>query len=246
MTPFPKHQLTQLLNDLEQSRPAGQAVAAFDADGTLWNTDLGEALFQYTIRNKLVPLPPDPWQHYQDLKEKVSHPVAYLWLAQIYKGVPLAQVREWAAAGVREMHPVPVFPEAVAIIEHLKKLKVDVYIVTASIKWAVEPGASLVGLSPEQVLGIETKVENGVITEHQHGPITWREGKPEGLLTRTGGVRPYFAAGNTEGDLFLLESSTAHRLVMAAAPEGSENFPTEQRMLKIARERGWHSHFYLG
>jgi phosphoserine phosphatase len=241
MTPFPKQKLTQLLNDLEQSRPKGRAVAAFDADGTLWNTDLGEALFQHTIKNKLVPLPADPWQHYQDLKEKVSHPVAYLWLAQIYKGVPLATVREWAAAGVKEMHPVPVFEEIKTIIAHLKKLEVEVYIVTASIKWAVEPGAHLVGLTPDQVIGIETAVEKGVITEHQHGSITWREGKPEGLLTRTGGIRPY-----TEGDLFLLESATAHRLVMSAAPPGSEIFPTEQTMLEIAHQRGWYSHYYLG
>jgi phosphoserine phosphatase len=244
MKPFPKDKLAKLLQDLEKFRPKGRAVAAFDADGTLWNTDLGEGLFSYEIDKKTVPLPADPWQHYQDLKDKVSHPVAYLWLAQINKGVPIAKVREWANAAVKAMHPVPVFDEAIKIIEHLKKLEVEVYIVTASIKWAVEPGARLVGLTADDVIGIETEVVNGVVTEKQKGPITWRQGKVEGLLARTGGVPPYFAAGNTEGDLFLLESSTSQRLVMAAAPAGSENYPTEQTMLKTATDRGWHSHYY--
>ena len=244
MKPISKAKLEKLLNDLERMRPKGRAIAAFDADGTLWNTDLGEGLFSYEINNDTVPLPENPWQHYQYLKDHVSHPAAYLWLAQINKGVSIDLVREWAAAAVAEMHPVPVFPEAVRIIEHLKKLEVEVYIVTASIKWAVEPGAHLLGLTPDDVIGIETEVVDGIVTEKQKGPITWRKGKVEGLLARTGGVAPYFAAGNTEGDLFLLESATDLRLVMSAAPEGSENYPTEQAMLKIAQQRDWHSFRY--
>ena len=43
-----------------------EPVAAFDADGTLWDTDLGEAFFHYQIDNKLVSLPSEPWSHYQD------------------------------------------------------------------------------------------------------------------------------------------------------------------------------------
>lgn len=245
MKPFPKEKLAKLLGDLEKHRPKGRAVAAFDADGTLWNTDLGEALFHYTIKNKLVPLPADPWQHYQNLKKNVSRQAAYLWLAQIYDGLPIKRVREWAELAVKEAHPVPVFDEILKIIDHLLRLEVEVYIVTASIKWAVEPGATLVGLKADDVIGIETDVEKGLVTMRQKGPITWRQGKPEGLLAKTGGVAPYFAAGNTEGDLFLLEAATSLRLVMSAMPEGLEYHATEMAMLKIASERGWYSHRYL-
>ena len=37
--------------------------------------------------------------------------------------------------------PLPIFEEQVRVIEKLRSLQVDIYIVTASIKWAVEPGA---------------------------------------------------------------------------------------------------------
>lgn len=244
MIPMPKTKLQQILDGLEKNRPKGRAVAAFDADGTLWDTDLGEGLFGYQIDNKLVPLPADPWGHYNYLKEKVSHPVAYLWLAQISKGVPLSTVRAWAEMSVSSK-PLPIFEEQLRIIEKLKSLDVEIYIVTASIKWAVEPGAVRLGLTAADVIGIETEVVDGVVTEKQKGVITYREGKAEAILARTGGISPYFSAGNTEGDKWLLESASKMRLVMSAAPEGSENWPTESKMLKLAAEQGWFSHRYL-
>lgn len=244
---MPSELVLQLKNAIREARSRQiRPVAAFDADGTLWNTDLGEALFHYQIRNGLLPnLPPDPWTHYQNLKVEQSHEVAYLWLAQINSGLPLEQVRAWAKAAVDEMTPVPVFSEVKDIISLLLELEVEVFIVTASIKWAVEPGAHLVGLSPEQVIGIETRVDNGIITEHQHGPITYRRGKVDGLLARTNGQTPFFAAGNTEGDLPLLESANELRLVVAGSPHGDRNFETEQRMLTIAEQRRWFSFKFL-
>ena len=242
MIPFPSEKLKRILYDLEKQRPKGRAVAAFDADGTLWNTDLGETLFAHQIRHRLVPLPPDPWAHYNHLKT-ISHPVAYLWLAQINKGVPVVQLREWAEAAVAEVN-LPLFDAQVAIVEKLKSLEVEIYIVTASIRWAVEPGARRLGLSEDQVIGIETFIENGLVTDTQKGVITYREGKPEALLKVTDGTKPYFSSGNTEGDRWLLESATQLRLVISAAPQDSENWPTENRMLTLAAEKNWYSHRY--
>ncbi len=233
----------RLKQAVREVRPRyGRAIAAFDADGTLWNTDLGEALFDYQVRNKLlVGLPSDPWAHYESLKKNVSHEVAYIWLAQINKGLPLKQVQAWAQKAVDEMNPVPVFPEVKDLIAELLDLKAEVYIVTASIKWAVEPGAALVGLKPENVIGIRTKVRDGLVTTEQDGVITYRGGKVEGLRAVVGETRPFFCAGNTEGDLLLLESATDLRLVIAGNPETNHNFETEQRMLKLAAERNWFS-----
>lgn len=240
--PFPQEKLKSLLDALEKRRPQGRAVAAFDADGTLWDTDLGEGLFGYQIDHKTVPLPADPWGEYVRLKQ-IDRNAAYLWLAQINKGVPLTQVRDWAEKAVASQ-PLPIFEEKKAIIQKLKDLDVEVYIVTASIKWAVEPGARRLGLREDQVIGIETEVVDGRVTDKQKGLITWREGKPEALLQRTDGVKPYFAAGNTEGDLWLLEAATDLRLVVSAAPQDNRLWRTESKMLEIAKERGWFYHRY--
>src|SRR5437868_11358775 len=98
-----------------------EPIAAFDADGTLWDIDLGETLFHYQIDNNLVELPPEPWNYYQELKKKNNDPSeAYLWLAQINEAQKVERVREWAAQGVKEQQPVPIFEEQKKIIELFK------------------------------------------------------------------------------------------------------------------------------
>lgn len=69
-----------------------QPIAAFDADGTLWDIDLGESFFQFQIDRKLVPLPADPWAHYLALLPEGPRK-AYLWLAEINQGVQIARIK---------------------------------------------------------------------------------------------------------------------------------------------------------
>ncbi len=233
-----KMELELLLKALTELRPTGRAVAAFDADGTLWADDAGEGFFDFQVRHKLVPLPDDPWAHYEYLKDKRSHEEAFLWLAQINQGVALSEVREWAKHAIQERHPLPIFPEVKKLIEHLKSLEVEVYIVTASIKWAVEPAAHLLGLHEDCVIGIETAVRDGIITNEGLDPLTYREGKVRGLKNKAGQLA-YFCAGNSEGDLPLLESAECLRLAVASAPKGSELFETEQTLQAHALGRGW-------
>lgn len=55
---------------LKKKKSEGQKLlAVFDADGTLWDCDLGENFFQYQIDHKQVPLPENPFQHYLDMKK---------------------------------------------------------------------------------------------------------------------------------------------------------------------------------
>lgn len=231
------HQVTQAC---KKALDAGaNPIAAFDADGTLWDTDIGENFFKHQAEHKLVELPEDAWNYYVAWHEKDPIP-AYLWLAQINKGVELSTVRQWAKDALSRYEKVPVFPHMIELIQTLKDLKVKVYIVTASIKWAVEPAAKLVGLAPEDVLGIQTKVdESGLVTETQDGPITWREGKVTGLLRATGNKDPFFAAGNSPGDLFLLQAASHVALANSLAKPGSSVYESEQELLAEALKRNW-------
>ncbi|OFZ16476.1 MAG: hypothetical protein A2Z20_09935 [Bdellovibrionales bacterium RBG_16_40_8] len=214
-------------------------IAAFDADGTLWNMDLGEHFFEYQIRNKLLPnLPKNPWNTYWEM-QKESPPKAYLWLAQINSGQTESNVRKWAQMAFAEINPVPVFSLIHEIIKHLQKRSVKIYVITASIKWAVEPGAKFLGIEQDNVIGIKTQVQKGIITDQLDGSITWRDGKVAGLLNATSGKHPFFAAGNTMGDFALLESATHLQFVNCAATKDHHNYETEQKLLSQAKERGW-------
>lgn len=215
-------------------------VAAFDADGTLWDTDLGEAYFNYKIDNRLVKFPEDPWNYYVELKKNPAGPgEAYLWLAQVLSGQMLEQARAWADDAVIANHPTPIFPEQKRLIEFLLSKGVHVMIVTASVKWAVEPGARLLGLTNENVIGIETFVENGRLTDKLKGTITHRQGKADAILKFTGGKRPFLAAGNTMSDFELIESATDIHIAVSAASRDDRLFKTEDELQKIARAKNW-------
>ncbi len=215
-------------------------VAAFDADGTLWNTDLGEMFFRYKISQKLVPLPESPWEFYQTLKKKNNDPRdAYVWLAQIMKGVPISTVRQWAEEGVKANSPLPIFPAQKKLIQKLLQAGVRVYIVTASIKWAVEPGSLLVGLSHDNVIGITTEIKDGKVTEKSSGPITYRQGKADAILQATEGKKPFLASGNSIGDFELLSSATHIRLCVSGTPPSeTELYASEKKLIDAARKAG--------
>ncbi len=232
-------------NTLEQVLQRDEnPVAAFDADGTLWDTDLGEAFFDFLIENKKVPLPVDPWSHYENLKTQ-DLPTAYLWLAQILQNQSLETVREWAEEGVQALNQVPVFGPQKQLIDYFLMKNVQVFIVTASVKWAVEPGAHLLSLTKDNVIGIETEVVSGRVTDKQKGIITYRQGKVEALLARTHGKKPFFASGNSEGDQELLGCATHLSLAVSAAHRDDKLFKSESKLLKLAETKNWLSHRFV-
>ena len=239
--------IDEAITQAKKSDPS--PVAAFDADGTLWNTDLGEMFFKYKISQKLVPLPTDPWEHYHQLKKKNNDPrEAYVWLAQIMNGVPIKTVREWAKAGVQKNAPIPVFPEQKKLIQKLIQAGVQVYIVTASIKWAVEPGSHLVGLNDDNVIGITTEIVDGKVTAKSNGIITYRQGKADAILQATNGKRPFLASGNSIGDYELLASATHLRLcVSGTSPDETELFASEKKLFDAAKKTNqpeWVFHYF--
>lgn len=229
--------------DLAESEGAPK-IAAFDADNTLWDSDAGETFFDWQIHHANLPgLPPDPWAHYKNLK-KPDPRVGYVWLAQISAGQTLAQVRAWAAECLRQVSPWPVYQSQKRLITELHSRGYEVFIVTASIKWAVEPFASLVGVDFDHVLGIETKIVDGVVTSEPVLPMTWREGKAAGLLARTGGVRPVLVSGNTYGDTAMLETATHAQLAVCTQDQPCGLFDEETKLWVEAKSRGWLTHAF--
>ena len=221
-------------------------VAAFDADGTLWDTDLGENFFQYEIDHHLVPLPGDPWKHYLDMKKINNDPrAAYAWLAQINANQKLETVKEWAQKAFDHIKPQPIFSEQKKLIQFLLENNVKVFIVTASIKWAVEPGARALGLSDENVIGIETEINNHLISEKVINPITYRQGKVDALLIKTNSTLPFLASGNTMGDFELLQSATHLKLAVSAASRDDKLFKTENELQNLATQNNWWSHRFI-
>lgn len=190
--PFSNELTEQILSQIDAylRKNEGPHYAAFDADGTLWDSDVGENFFQYQIDFCSLPAlkTMDPWKHYNGLK-KIHPPDAYLWLAQLCSPFPVEEIREWAEETLTSFPPV-VLEAQKTLIHELLKRKIKVFVVSASTHWAVEAAVTLVGLTAESALGVKTKVVNGLVTKEQDGPITWREGKRIALLEKPKAWRP--------------------------------------------------------
>ncbi len=245
--PYPDAYWQKIETALKEVKARGEPLyAAFDADGTLWDTDLGENFFQYQIDQNQVELPKDPWDHYYNLKKVDNDPrSAYMWLAQINKSKPLDQVKAWAQEAFNLVQPNPIFSEQLKLIHYLKSNGVQIYIVTASIKWAVEPGARALGLTEDNVIGVETEVQNGLVTDIPVLPVTYRLGKTEALMKKTNKQRPFLCAGNTIGDLELLLSATHIQLAVSAASRDDRIFGNERELLQKAVEFNWLGHRFI-
>lgn len=230
----------------EQDEPL---IAAFDADGTLWDTDLGEGFFRYQIANcGLKGLPKDPWGHYASQKDTEDPRAAYLWLAQINEGQPLSRVKDWAEKSVQSLSPLPIFDDQKNWILKLQDWGVEVYVVTASVRWAVEPGARRLGIDEKHVLGVETRVIDGIVTAEAHGHMTYKQGKVDALLAATKGKRPFFCSGNSTGDTSLLKSATHGALAVTAAVmdvHGGGLVQSEQGLQAEAEKQGWLRHRFV-
>lgn len=232
------------IRELQQSTP-GPHYAAFDADGTLWDSDLGEQFFQYQIDHCQLPSlkNQDPWHYYNSTKA-VDPIKAYLWLAQISAGQSLEQVKTWAAQAVAK-EGARVFESQKKLIHWLQTQGIEVFIVTASIQWAVEPGSHLVGIPSSHVMGIRTKIDsNGLVTPEQEGVITWRQGKADALLERTNGVKPLLCSGNTYGDIALLETSIGVKLCIQTQTDKTSLYTEEHRLFEHAQKHNWLIHHF--
>jgi len=230
---------------LEEAKTLKQVpVAAFDADGTLWNTDLGESFFKYQIKNcklkAFESINEDPWTYYRRWKESGDPRPAYLWLAQINEGHDIEEIRSWARTNVDQMSPLPIFEPQHDLIKYLIDRGVEVFVVTASVKWSVEAGAKLLGIREANVIGVATEILAGKVTAKQQGMITYREGKASALLEKTAGIKPFLCSGNTTGDLNLLKLATKVALaVHSEQPEGSELYKTELALQNEAKANNW-------
>ncbi len=247
--PFSAKLNEQILSQIDAHirQNVGPHFAAFDADGTLWDSDVGENFFQYQIDFCNLPglKSLDPWAHYMSLK-KIHPPDAYLWLAQLCAPFPVEEIREWAQETLTSFPPSVLLSQKILIAELLKR-NIQVFVVSASTHWAVESAMSIVGLAPESAVGVKTKVVNGLVTKQQEGPITWREGKRTALLEKTNGVLPILCSGNSSGDLHLLECSTLIRLAVQTQTSNSKHaglFQDEQKLLSVAQDRGWFTHAF--
>jgi phosphoserine phosphatase len=218
-----------LVEAVRSCEPGG--VAAFDADGTLWREDIGEAFLRHLVSLGWVRLPDggDPYEEYERRVDEDKRS-GYVFAAQLQAGLLVAEVQAEAERFAREWVPKRIVAEVQELRALCEERGLRAVAVSASPLPIVLAAAPLAGFSRDACHGIEVRVESGRFTADPIEPVTYAEGKVAALRAR-GWNRIEVACGDSfTGDLAILQAA---RIGVVVAPARGSPLADE------ARKRGW-------
>ena len=210
-------------------------LAVFDADGTLWKQDANHLLLNYQIENNL---------------RNLSDLLSPIWKGEKQRGERCGEfVRRQAGLSLREIkqqfkevlksESFEMFSFQKDLMSHFKEKGMKIFIVTASMQWLVEDIVDQHNLPVDKVLGVQVKLDRDILTDELIFPVTYGEGKKQAFLRETDNRPPLFVAGNSPGDLHLLEMASVGFVINSASPQNERNFHGEREMNHLAQKRGW-------
>jgi phosphoserine phosphatase len=214
--------------------PPAERIATFDNDGTLWSEQ--PMYFQGTFAlDRVRAMAPDhpEWQKTEPFKSVIAGDIKGL-MATGKEGLEKvllvshanmtaeafeASVRDWLATAKHPKTGMPytqmVYQPMLELLDYLRDNDFKTFIVSGGgIDFMRVFSEKVYGIPPEQVIGttIDTKFEmrDGVPTIVKTGTLMLLDdkvGKPVGIYRHIG-RRPIFAAGNSDGDLQMLQYTT--------------------------------------
>jgi phosphoserine phosphatase len=210
-------------------REIGAGLAVFDADGTLWREDVGEAFLHHLVSLGWVELAEggDPYAAYERAVER-DRATGYAYAAQLQAGLEVEQVQAEAARFAASWIPPRQVRDAEALRELCEGAGLVPMIVSASPLPIVLASAAVAGFAPERCRGIEVRIERGRFTTEIAEPLTYAEGKI--AVARKAGRIALACGDSLAGDLPMLEAAP---LAVVVAPASGSPLAVE------ARKRGW-------
>src|SRR5947208_798101 len=104
--------IPEALREAVRRATGSGGVAAFDADGTLWREDVGEAFLRHLVALGWVRLPDgsDPYEEYERRVDQDKRS-GYVFAAQLQAGLAVADVEAEADRFAREWVPPRLIPQ---------------------------------------------------------------------------------------------------------------------------------------
>lgn len=213
----------------------GPGLAVLDADHTLYCHDAGEEFYQHLIAGRHLPGPDPGGDRFADYRrlEALDHVAAYTRLATDMAGLHDAHLTELARAFFAAQFAPRIYPAMRRLIADLLAARWQVHLVTASPRWPVQAAAPHFGLTAAHVIGIDLELEDGRLTDRLAYELPYASGKVK-AIERFFGRRPNFAAGDSAGDRWMLDTATDAALVLRYP-----DYPSQAPLLARAAEAGW-------
>jgi hypothetical protein len=211
--------------------PPDQRIATFDNDGTLWVEQPMYTQFAFMIDQVKVAAPRNPqWANNpvykalaaNDLKGALAHgekPLLEL-LVQANGGMPVDEydrsIRQWLATArhptLKRPYTETVYQPQLELLSYLRTKGFKTFIVSGGTMEFMRPWSQAVyGIPPEQVVGSSQGIVfdgSGLMRQPNLHFVDDGPGKPVGIYMHIG-QRPILAFGNSDGDLQMLQYTTA-------------------------------------
>ncbi len=227
----------RVARDAVRLRPGQPRIAAFDADGTLWKSDLAALLWDRLLEHRALhgrasaPLARavralgaeparDPYADFATLRalqtagfcpEPLMARVRLAGMAGLEEQVVVAH----AAAALEACAELRGAPAAgsIGMIETLRGQGYRVIVASLAPRWVVETAARHFGIEPADIVAGEVAVVAGRLTDDVIEPFPHGPGRIQAILKRCGSV-PKVAAGSALADLQMLEAASHVRLLV--------------------------------
>ncbi len=219
-------------------------VAVFDCDGTLWSGDAGSTFMRWTMQTRLLAPDQTAWlnRRYDAYNRgEVSELAICGEMVQVYRGIPLADLRRAAAEFFREFTEPNIFPEMRQLVAELQSLGCDIWAVSSTNDWVIEEGVRRFNIPPHRVLAARVAIDaNGLATDTVLDVPT-DEGKVASLA-RAGITAPHAVFGNSIHDAAMLAIASSPNSDPA---ENNGAFPINPSagLLALSATRGWPVYF---
>lgn len=215
--------VSRLVDDVT-SQFAGRNVV-FDADGTLWRGDVGEDFLRHALHQRLFA---GSYETYERLLTE-SHARAYGWCVEVMAGLRDVEVQKACDDFFAARFEGRIFPFVRPLLARLREAGCVPWICSASPRWAVLPGARVLGIDAAHVIGVSCGLEGGALTGRVDQPVPVGAGKVTWL--ERAGVKPALGVGNGDLDLDML--AHAERALVIGPPD------SENELVREGRRRGW-------
>ena len=106
----------------------------------------------------------DPPLEFNRISQKQGRKAALIWLAQVQAGVSLEQMDQWVETFLKEQ-PFKIFWFQKYLIEWMVSKNIIVFIVSSSLKWVLDQALQKYPIPKNNIIGVQTRVEKGVITD---------------------------------------------------------------------------------
>jgi phosphoserine phosphatase len=186
---------------------SGRKVVVFDADGTLWQGDLGERHLLDVGESGLVS--PEAGSHsaHQRYMDACAQDVerGYRLGTQLLEGLEEAQVYESCERTWNAYKPL-LFSYVRPTFSLLQELGAEIWVVSASHRWVIEVAIRDLGVPSDQIIAGDLDVVGGCLTSCVVEPFPNGEGKAHAISERIQ-IAPRMAFGNSRHDSPMLKCS---------------------------------------